>query len=153
MCLSVEGNSKSPVELRRANSGNTTGIISLFKDVSDKELNAKRVKSCIDEYPSVLALRNGKLVGFIYPSLFAPDILELLNIAVQEVHRYSGVGSMMLSELENQSSQKYSAIILVNSFLYPFKETRKLASEFYSKNGYNLVHTTGSTNVFIKNLT
>ncbi|WP_179953131.1 GNAT family N-acetyltransferase [Desulfobotulus mexicanus] len=141
-----------PVELRRANSGDTTAIVNLFRDISDKELDAQRIESCIDKYPSVLALRGAKLVGFIYSSSFAPDILELLNIAVLEAQRDSGVGSMMLSELERQSSQKYRAIILVNSVLYPSKKTKKLASNFYLKNGYNLVHTTGSTNVFIKDL-
>jgi len=141
-----------PVKLMRAKSEDATAIVSLFRDIADKELDVKKVEGCIDEYPSVLAISGAKLVGFVYSSSFAPDILELLNIAVLEAHRDSGIGSMMLSEIETQASQQYRAVILVNSVLYASRKPKKLAGNFYLKNGYKLVHTTGSTTVFIKSL-
>lgn len=151
MC-SLRESRMASIEIRRAISDDAEAIVSLFKDISDKQLDAKRIENCIDEYPSVLATNGTKLVGFVYSSSFAPDVLELLNIAVLEAYRDTGIGSMMLGELEEQASQEYRAIILVNSVLYPSRKPKKLASEFYLKNGYNLVHTTGNTNVFIKSL-
>jgi ribosomal protein S18 acetylase RimI-like enzyme len=141
-----------PVKLRRAKSEDANAIVDLFREIADKELDVKKIAVCVEKYPSILVLSGDTLVGFVYSSSFAPDILELLNIAVLESYRGFGIGSMMLNEVEKQASQQYRAVILVNSVLYPSKKPKKPASNFYIKNGYNIVHATGSTNVFIKSL-
>lgn len=107
------------------------------------------IRNALDKYPSALAFKGNRLIGFAYCGFMSPDLIELANIALHSEERNAGVGTKLLQFIEEESSQHYDAILLTNSDLYEGKHN---ASNFYEKNRYRLVAGTGNTNLFWKDL-
>lgn len=59
---------------------------------------------------------------------------------------------MLLQAFETTASEKYNAIILVNSSLYPSLEEKKPATDFYLKNGYTEILSTSNSHLYAKPL-
>jgi GNAT superfamily N-acetyltransferase len=111
------------------------------------------INKCLCSYPSIVALNQNDVIGFIYCNIFAPDILEIDNVFVHEDYRCSGIGTAMLKKLENESENKYKSLILANSTLYEHAVIGKRpASNFYINNGYKMIINTGNTQVFTKRI-
>lgn len=125
-------------------------IAHLFKEQLFREPNDSLIVDALRAYPSVVSYYEDKLVGFAYCGYMAPDLLELMNITVHSDHRAAGVGSFMLSHLHSEVSKEYAAIMVTNSILYPANSNKRAATNFYLRNGYQLVASTGSTNMFWK---
>ena len=113
----------------------------------------EKVKSALRNYPSKIAEKEGSLIGFVYCRKFAPDILEIDNLFVNEEFRDRGLGSSLLAELESQAGGNYSGLILTNSSLYnnPVVDKRD-PSSLYGRHGFKLVFSTKNSRVFAKGL-
>jgi len=128
-------------------------VAALHVRETTRTLDRVRFIDCIENFPSVLVRVDAELIGFAYSYRFAPDILELRNIVVASDYRNMGTGSQILRQFETEAKiQAFTCVILVNSTLYTGPANRKRPTNFYLKNGYNIVHSTEQTNVFAKNL-
>lgn len=126
------------------------GIVALF--ARERELDPGVVQRRVEAYPCFVIIKDSELIGYAVSASFAPDILELLNIYISEEYRQKGLGSRLLTAFEEEAKHKYAAIILVNSGLYENKNEKRSARTFYLRNKYELIKTTGDTNVFYKSL-
>lgn len=139
--------------IRKGNTNDLPAIITLFKEQLLRDPNEQLITDALRSYPSVVVHHHNEIVGFAYCGYMAPDLLELMNITVHTKHRASGVGSLMLQNLHAQAVSNYAAIMLTNSVLYTTDSKKRAATNFYLRNGYELVASTGSTNMFWKLLT
>lgn len=136
--------------IRKGKHSDIADIADLFREQLFREPNDSLIIDALRSYPSVVVYYENRIVGFAYCGYMAPDLLELMNITVHSDHRSTGVGTRILDELHNQVAKNYSALMLTNSILYSADDTKKPATNFYLRNGYQLVASTGSTNVFWK---
>lgn len=140
------------MEIRKLIDSDISVINKLFKNFSGYGVTDK-VNSHIKNFPSVALIIEGNIVGFAYCSSFAPDIIELANIFIQEEYRNGNNGSLILKEIEKQAKdQDKEGIILVNSMGYSHSEKKRSAKNFYLKNDYELLKTTEQTLVFYKKI-
>ena len=112
-------------------------------------------ENCLDNYPSVVATLEGRIVGFAYTLQFSPEILRLDNMFVCPGLRRRGVGTEIVTRLEKIIPVKYTHVILDNSLLYeyPRKDVEKhSAKAFYEKLGYRTVIETPNTVVLVKEI-
>lgn len=134
--------------IRKGEYSDISDIAELFREQLFREPNDSLIIDALRSYPSVVAYHENKLVGFAYCGYMAPDLLELMNITVHSDHRSAGIGTRILDELHTQVAKKYAALMLTNSTLYSADGSKKAATNFYIRNGYQLVASTGSTNMF-----
>lgn len=139
------------VEVREGRPEDAVYIGQLIERESGEEFDLNRIANYLKEFPSSVAIEQGEIVGFCYSSTFAPDILEILNILVDRKFQNKNIGSELLETVEKNSSS-FSSIILVNSMLYTSSSPKRSAESFYLKHGYQVVHRTQNTNVFIKTI-
>jgi len=137
------------IEVRKTTGGDIECISMMFEQ-STGRLPSNNMPEYISKYPSVVAIVDGELIGFCYSKPFAPDILELMNIFVAESHRGEGLGKKIIKEFESISFKEFGSVILVNSTLYPSKETKRLATKFYLECGYREIMATSNSKVFGK---
>lgn len=128
-------------------------VLGLFSEQLFRDPDETLVFDALHSYPSVVAYHEGKLIGFAYCGYMAPDLLELMNITVHSDYRSTGVGTEILNALHIDVAKNYAAIMLTNSVLYSADGGKKAATNFYIRNGYQLVASTGATNMFWKLLT
>jgi N-acetylglutamate synthase-like GNAT family acetyltransferase len=126
------------------------GIADLFKEQLGREPNLQLIEEALGSFPSAVAVSEGRVVAFAYCGYMAPDLVELMNITVHAGLRSSGVGTAMLQMVESLLAPETRAVMLTNSTLY--SDGKRPATEFYLRNGYALVASTGSTNMFWKEL-
>lgn len=136
--------------IRKGEYSDIADIAHLFREQLFREPNDSLIVDALRAYPSVVAYAEDKLVGFAYCGYMAPDLLELMNITVHADHRAAGVGSLILSHLHSEVAKEYAAMMLTNSILYSADSNKRAATNFYLRNGYQLVASTGSTNMFWK---
>ena len=110
----------------------------------------ERLKKLFGEYPATVAVLNGDIIGFVYSGRFAPDVLELMNIFVDQSYRNKHLGGRLLAHFEEKAFNGYKGIILVNSALYHANEEKKSAKSFYLRNNYKLLMSTTDSFVFGK---
>lgn len=127
-------------------------IIARYEDILGRRPNAEYIRQALANYPSSVAYHQDVLVGFAYCGFMAPDVLELANISLHKDYRSSGVGTELLKILETEVSKEYKALLLTNSALYGETSGKRAATNFYLRNGYQLIAGTNSTNLFWKNL-
>lgn len=128
------------------------GIFTLYRQQLLREPDIVRIRRNIALFPSFVATAGGEIVGFIYTTDFAPDILELANILVAPEIRGLGIGGDLLMELEKTASRTFAAIVLVNSMLYSFNGEKKSAAGFYCRHGYQAIFGTQESAIFAKAL-
>ena len=110
-----------------------------------------KVEAALTNMPSAVAVINEKIVGFAYCQKFAPDILEIDNLFVNELHRNRHIGSLLLKRIELAASEYFSGLILVNSDLYQNPVVNKQnPANFYLRHGFQLVMDTSASRVFLK---
>jgi GNAT superfamily N-acetyltransferase len=137
------------VEVRKSRDSDYQYIAKIFSESTGRETNIS-VADYMKKYPSVVADQGGEIVGFCYSKSFAPDIIELMNIYIKEPHRGKGLGKRLISEFEKICFDRFSSIILINSTLYPSKEEKRLATNFYKDCGYKEIMSTPSSKVYCK---
>ena len=129
------------------------GIASLFRSDLGREPDTNRIGQHLTGFPSAVAEADGfGLVAFAFTTSFAPDILELANILVSSKWRDHDIGSRLLEKIEKLAQEDFSAIILVNSMLYPTAGKKRPATDFYLRAGYEGVMQTSNSVVFGKSL-
>ena len=127
-------------------------IIQLFQQETGRALNKNRLLEEVKNFPSLIIKISSELVGFIYSTKFAPDILEIMNLYISKYHRSHGLGRKLLEEFEKVALKNFNAIILVNSLLYNTIEEKRLATSFYLNCNYSIAMSTNVTNIFVKKL-
>jgi len=100
-----------------------------FPWAEDDFIRCLRQRNCI----GMVAEHDDKVVGFMIYELHKTRI-HVLNFAVDEAHRHSGVGSQMIAKLiAKLSSQRRSRIAL------EVRETNLDAQLFFRENGFRAV--------------
>lgn len=139
-------------EMEPADPEDIEAMAKLIRTELEREPNTPYMKECLEKgYPSIVMRDGERMIGFVYGHRFAPDIIEVSNVLIARDYRNKDLGSRMLSQFEELASEKWKSAILVNSTLYEGVDKRP-ATNFYQKNGYELAHSTGETNVFVKAL-
>ena len=141
---------RGSVVLRTGTINDIPDICRLFTEQLFREPNLPLIEDALRSYPSVVAYVGEKLVGFAYCGYMAPDLIELMNITIHSDYRSRGLGTEILEFLDAEAVKKYAAIMLTNSTLYSADGHKKPATNFYLRNGYELVASTGGTNMFWK---
>ena len=136
--------------IRKGEYSDILDIAELFREQLFREPNDSLIIDALRSYPSVVSYHENKLIGFAYCGYMAPDLLELMNITVHADHRSSGVGTQLLDVLHSEVAKNYAAIMLTNSILYSADGIKKAATNFYLRSGYQLVASTGATDMFWK---
>lgn len=139
-------------EIRTGSVSDLSGIAELFREQLSREPNETLIVDALRSYPSVVVYCNDTLIAFAYCGYMAPDLLEIMNIAIHSGHRSTGLGSLMLDRLHSNIATDYSAVMLTNSVLYTEGSSKRAATNFYLRNGYSIVASTGATNMFWKSL-
>ena len=149
--LPVNTNDTNDITVRSGNVEDLPGIESLFLNALHREPNSRLIADALNDYPSTVASHStGTIIGFAYCGYMSPDLLELMNITVHSDHRSTGVGTRTLNHIESSVFENYEAIMLTNSVAYKDDGTKRSASNFYLRNGYTLIASTGATNMFWK---
>lgn len=134
------------LELARASQDHVKDIFSLHHVEARNLVDREYILLCVNSYPGVVALADGRLAGFVICNRFAPDILEIANMRVSREFRRKGIGRMLFSRLREEAAEDWSSFILVNSCLYS-QGSQPIAVGFYLKLGFSVVHRTGNSNV------
>lgn len=137
------------LHIRRGTEIDAEKVSEAFQMFLGRPGDVSYIRNALDKYPSALAFKGGRLIGFAYCGFMSPDLIELANIALHPDARNAGFGSKILHFLEEEASKNYDAILLTNSDLY---EGKRNASNFYTRNRYRLVAGTDKTNLFWKDL-
>lgn len=141
------------IAVRDATTGDIPGIASLFTQQLNRVPNTTLIEDAVANYPSAVAVgTDGKTIGFAYCGYMAPDLLELMNITVHSEYRSSGLGTRILQHVEAKVFEERAALMLTNSALYTGDGEKRSASNFYLRNGYSIVASTGATNLFWKSV-
>jgi N-acetylglutamate synthase-like GNAT family acetyltransferase len=127
-------------------------IYSLYRRYLAREPNEARIAMHISQFPSAVLLAADAVVGFVYTTDFAPDILELANIFISPEYRDREYGEELVAYVEAEAREQFSSIILVNSMLYTSAEQKRPATRFYTRCGYEIIGSTQYTNIFYKKL-
>jgi GNAT superfamily N-acetyltransferase len=137
-------------EIAQANPSDGERIIQLYRRGSGRELDLKRLMGYIESLPSAVAYAESSIVGFAFCTPFAPDIVELGNIFVDENWRSQGLGGKLLQLIESQAGGRFHSIVASNSMHYKGVAGKRPATNFYARNGYEQIWTTGMTRIFAK---
>ena len=141
------------ISIREATGTDTEQICQLFEAQLHRRPNASLIQAALLEAPSALAFDEENLVGFLYCSYMAPDVMEIMNILVADTARQSGIGTLMLKSIETKMPTEISALMLANSTLYPdVAGGKRSPTSFYLRNGYSIIAETGPTRIFWKKL-
>ena len=110
-----------------------------------------RLRAIVSQYPSLVLQSGDKVVGFVYGTQMAPDIIELGNMLVAEQFRNQGLGSDLLTAFEELSRSTYTCVVLANSDLWSVKREPKISAvPFYERAGYAPILTTSHSTVLAK---
>jgi GNAT superfamily N-acetyltransferase len=127
-------------------------IYDLYRRYLAREPNEARIALYVSEFPSAVLTDASRVVGFVFTTDFAPDILELANILIDSDYRNQGSGERLIRYVEENAAPKFRAIILVNSVLYPSIGVKRLATTFYKRLGYEIIAATKDTNIFYREI-
>ena len=127
-------------------------IIRLYQDGSGRELKARRLTGYVESLPSAVAYNSERIIGFAFCTPFAPDIVELGNIFVADSFRNQGVGAKLLKLVESRVAMRFHSIVLCNSMHYRGIPNKRPATQFYLRQGYQQIWSTGATICFAKQL-
>jgi len=137
--------------IRSATNEDYEAIVSLYRTFRPNWTPHQQTIDCLNELPSAVCFDDKRLIAFLYCYGFAPDILELANIFVDEKHRNQNIGTELISFLEAEIVKtNYKGLIFSNSDLYKARQEKKEATSFYEKNGYTNIVSTEKTRVFFK---
>jgi GNAT superfamily N-acetyltransferase len=143
----------SEIRFREGGAADVPAVIELHFGELGRPLDEVRVNRLLSNYPSMMAEDSGRLVGFAYSDLFAPDLIELANILVARRLRSQGLGTDLLASFEAVTSKQFGAVILANSTLYKDHRSEKRSPrKFYERAGYKVVFTTSASEVYAKRL-
>lgn len=143
----------SDVAIEKIQLDDVDEIIRLYQKFRNNWSPITELPEKLEKYPALKVLVENSIIGFAYCYSFAPDILEIANIYIDENYRSQGVGSELLKSLEEQAvKENYKALILNNSDAYEGKAESKPSSNFYLGNGYKLIAETVFTRVFFKEI-
>lgn len=114
-------------------------------EVPSKSEFERRIENTLKKYPYIVAVSDKQIIGYAYASPFktraAYDWAVETSIYVHKDFRRSGVGRMMLDELERKLAEQN--ILNVNACIaYPPVEDEYLTRDsvrFHEKMGYKLV--------------
>ncbi|MGV6830526.1 MAG: GNAT family N-acetyltransferase [bacterium] len=144
---------KEHITVVPATEADVKDIVALFFRGRFRRLDHQIVKSRITNFPAIVAKNGHKLIGFVFSVSFAPDIIEMKNIYISKKYRGLGIGNQLIEAFEEKASENYAGIILLNSRLYKRTlESKKSAKDFYLRNQYQLVASTGETSIYYKAL-
>ena len=145
------------VVIRLAAREDVPGIVALIGRGNHRRGDAEKIRRCVLRAPSVVACRDGEVVGFVYARRFAPDVLEWCNVAVAPEYRRLGLGTAMVQKAEDEARRfGYVALVGANSRLHPgaSAEHCHAARAFWERMGWREVLRTpdGMSVVIVKDL-
>ena len=117
----------------------------------EREISADSIRPRLVDHPSRVAENGEEIVGFVYCQRFAPDLLEVANVLVTRSQRDRGLGSRLLTTLEEAVTPEIGGLVLVNSDLSRGPGGRR-PDALYVRCGYRLVFETAVSRVFAKRL-
>ena len=138
------------IVIKPAEIGHIPLIETLYSEYATKTLCRAEMEKILTLWPAAVVFSGSQAVGFGYSAPFAPDILELRNLFVKRSHRSKGIGEMLLRFIEDLCRSKFSGIVLVNSLTHETLEKKRFAKSFYLRNGYQLILTTGKSDLYGK---
>ncbi|MGH9917969.1 MAG: GNAT family N-acetyltransferase [Nitrososphaerales archaeon] len=152
---SVDGidNDGRGVTIRVASDEDVDDIAEVFARELGRPPDKQRIQKLMTEFPAAVAENGEEIVGFVYTTDFAPDILELANIVVKRGWRNRGLGHRLIELVESAAQSQFEAVILVNSMLYPIVGDKWPATRFYEAQGYEILFETSESRMFMKRLT
>ena len=129
-------------------------IIECYQELRPEWAPPIHTEANLNAHPSIGAYdEDDNLIAFIYCYYFAPDILEVGNLFVMQAYRENGIGSALLTKLEDAvKDTQFNALLLFNSSAYKTASTKKPAAAFYLKHGYAQIAETEQTKIFMKSL-
>ena len=137
--------------VRKITLGDVEEVARLHEAQNERPADREYIGRCIADVPSSLALQGERLVGFVYGRSFAPDLLWLTNLLVDEEYRGRGIGRRLFEHVEEQARTRWAGILFSNSDLWPHPP-RPSPEGFYLRLGYEKVWTTAHTAVYVKRL-
>lgn len=141
------------ITIEKASSVDADEVIKLYSQYRKNWKPSWSLTERLDAYPALKVVKNGQMIGFAYCYRFAPDIMELSQIYIDQKFRSKNIGTNLIDEIEKQISVAgYAGIIAVNSDTYEGKVDKKKPNNFYLNNDYTLITQTDKTRVFYKAL-
>lgn len=141
-----EGND---IQVREGTTDDAEDIIALYLGESGFMIKHDRLIDYLGTLPSAVARIGSGLVGFAFCVPCSRDIVEIGNILVKNGYRGSGLGRRLIVVLE-AAAFKFHSLIAINSMLYDTIPGKRSAANFYLRNGFTRLWTTGPTNVYAK---
>ena len=136
---------------RAGTDGDLPGVVRIFEKELDTPAIASRLRYRLASCPSAVAQARDTTVGFALTSVFSPDIYEITNMVVSPGFRDRGIGGRLLATLEALLPEAASALLLVNSQLWPSASGQKRSAErFYARHGFSPAFRTPASIVMTK---
>jgi len=139
------------VTKRKISLDDVEAVAELHESQNERPADRAYIRECISNFPSSACFSGQRMIGFAYTASFAPDILNLTNLLVDDDHRGRGVGTLLLADVEEQARAGWAGLILTNSELL-HRPSRPSPLPFYAKHGYSILFQTEHTSVLIKRL-
>lgn len=141
------------ISIRAASPADAEIIRALAMGELGRSPRPERLQELLGNYPACVAEAGSDLVGFLFSTALAPDIIELANLLVKVEYRNQGVGSRLIERFESMARPSYDASILCNSELWTVARGPKLpATHLYLRHGYRVLYATSKSTVMIKEL-
>jgi len=130
----------SDIKIRKVKQSDFKDIFELNCDLGyeyPKEKTEQRIRYILENTEDVILVAElgGEIVGYIHGSsyelLYSDSLMNVLGLVIKEKVRSSGIGHLLITELENIAKEKtFMGIRLVSSY------NRIHAHKFYEKHGY-----------------
>lgn len=140
------------ITLSRIMTTDLTEVVDLYRTYRPGGPKGDRLKNEIRSHPSVKACCGSKLIGFAYCYSFAPDILELANIFVDQRFRGAGIGEQLLRAICEEATKSYRGVIAVNSLLHRTTEPKSRPDSLYLRCGFEVIFQTDQSTIFARSL-
>lgn len=146
--------------IRSGTKDDAYGIAKLYFEGTGRVLSRPNLRLDLEDYPSVIVVLNGEIVGFAYMYAFSHGIVRLDNLFVRSDLRNQGLGQKIIEYLEKHMSEEHQYMILDNSlkYEYPNGTKKKSARRFYERLGFKTIaliqdeNGEDVTSVFLKKL-
>ncbi len=111
-------------------------VIQLTPALTEATYSALMAEMVKHNYFQVVAEQHGKPIAvsgyWIGHKLYCGKYLEIDNFVVDEAHRSSGVGSLLLEWLETEARREGCALLMLDAYVENFK-----AHRFYYRQGFH----------------
>lgn len=120
------------------------------QDVIQRSGAVERVRYMVERHPSVVALIDNTVIGFVATLEKDPKVWEITHLYVDDPYRLKGIGTNLMKNIESYAAGKFDIEALLttaSSLYYPGKA---LPEALFRSLGYEVTQLTAGNQLYLK---